>query len=875
MSVLWNTPPGTLGTFDERSFIDIPLSATASGSVTYSVISGKLPVGLYINNNRITGLAVEVRNTTQYKFVIRAKSGNFVADRTFSLVISGPDAPVWETPPGFLPVGFNNSYFVLDDTFVDFQLEAYDSDVIVGDQLRYYIPNNGGQIPPGLELTQSGKITGFVKSVERLEYNESTGNFDTSRYDQIPFDLGERSTTGFDTFTYDNTIFDYSEPIKPPRQISRYYSFTVNVTDGITEVSRNFRIYVVDEEFLRADNAIIKSSDNVFRADNHYLRNPLWITPPNLGKRRANNYVTIYLDVYNPITLGQNIVFFLDQKNPNGTDSILPPGLQLDSISGELVGKIPYQPKITVNHNFTIRAVSFTATTFANQYTTVGTWDPDTTYNVGDVVKWIDPAIYSDSSIRSGIGESLYICLGTHKNRSPSDITFWNEGATSTLRTFNLDVIGDVESGIEWISQSNLGVIKPNQTSDFSVQAKSFTYSGTVNFVLVSGSLPPGLELLNNGLIIGRVNQIGSGNVEGLTRFYDGGPSSNAFGITFDQGRTTFDKEYVFTIKAKDPSSFSERDKTFKIKVISEDIKEYTNIHVRAFQTRENRDKWYDFITDSTIFDPTKLYRVGDPAFGTQSTLQILLFAGLERGEAVEYVQAMSRNHYRKQIRFGDIKYAEGKDPITQISKYEVVYVEVIDEFEKDNISISQTVNLPDRINSKVLVSSSNISIDSNIPLVSDRDVQQIFPNSFKNMRNRLKAIGERDREFLPLWMRSRQEGKPIEPGYTKCLVLCYAKPGKAQEIITKIKARTTNVTRGVWSRSELYAVTDTVSYRGKYYTAIQDHRNQEPTNGNFWVQNFDFKLVDFEIDRYVIDYLNKNVGDKYLAFPNVENNKK
>lgn len=875
MSVLWNTPAGTLGTFDERSFIDIPLSVTAAGSVTYNVISGSLPVGLYINNNRITGIAIEVRNTTQYKFVIRATSGNSLADRTFSMVITGPDAPVWETPAGFLPVGFNDSYFVLDDTFVDFQLEAYDSDIIVGDQLRYYIPNNGGELPPGLELTQSGRITGFVKSVERLEYNESTGNFDTSRYDQIPFDLGERSTTGFDTFTYDNTIFDYSEPVKPPRQISRYYSFTVNVTDGITDVSRNFRIYVVDEEFLRADNAIIKSSDNVFRADNHYLRNPLWITPANLGKRRANNYVTIYLDVYNPVTLGQNIVFFLDEKNPSGTNSILPPGLQLDSISGELVGKIPYQPRITVNYNFTIRAVSFTATTFANQYTNVGSWDPNTVYNVGDVVKWIDPAIYSDSSIRSGIGESLYICLGTHRNRLPSDITFWNEGATSTLRTFNLDIIGDVESGIDWVSPSYLGTIKPNQTSDFNVEAKSFTYSGTVNYILVSGKLPPGLELLNNGLIIGRVNQIGSATSEGLTRFYDGGPSSNAFGITFDQGRTTFDKEFVFTIKAKDPSSFSERDKTFKIKVISEDIKEYTNLYIRAFQTRENRDKWYDFITDSTIFDPALLYRVGDPAFGTQATLQILLFAGLEKVEAVDYVQAMSRNHYRKQIRFGDIKYAEAKDPTTQVTKYEVVYVDVIDEFEKDNVSISQTVNLPNYLKSKVLVSSNNISIDSNIPFASDSDIQRVFPNSFKNMRNRLKAIGDRDREFLPLWMRSRQENNPIELGYTKCLILCYAKPGKSSEIINKIKAKTTNVTRGVWSLSDLYAINDTVSYRGKYYTAIKNHRNQEPTNTEYWVQNFDFKLIDFEVDRYVIDYLNKNLGDKYLAFPNVENNKK
>jgi hypothetical protein len=868
MAITWNTPPGTLGTFDERTSIEIPLSATSSGAVSYKVISGSLPVGLSINGNRIKGTPVEVRNTTQYKFVIRATSGSAIADRTFALSLLGPDAPVWETPSGFLPLGFNDSYFILDDTFVDFQLEAFDSDVIVGDVLRYYIPNNGGELPPGLTLSAEGKISGFVKSIERLEFNQATGNFDTARYDQLPFDLGERSTTGYDTFTYDNTIFDFSEPVKPPRQISRYYSFTVNVTDGISEASRNFRIYLVDEEFLRADNAIIKSSDNVFRADNHYLRNPLWITPPNLGKRRANNYVTVYLDVYNPITLNQNIVFFLDQENPDGTQSVIPLGLQLDSISGELVGKIPYQPKITVDYKFTIRAVSFTATTFSTQYTSVGSWNPDTIYSVGDVVRWADPALYNDSSIRLGIGESLYICLAPHRNRSPSNVTFWSEGATSTLRTFSLQVFGDIESGIEWITPSNLGTIKPNQTSEFSVEAKSYTYSGTVNYILASGKLPPGLEFLNNGLIVGRVNQIGDQTRPGLTRFYDGGPSSNAFGITFDGGRTTFDKEYVFTVKAKDPSNFSEREKTFKIKVISEDIKEYTNIYFRALQTKENRDKWYDFITDSVVFNTNDLYRVGDPAFGVQSVLQVLLFAGLENTEVINYVQAISRNHFKKQLRFGNVKSAQAKDPITQKVVYEVVYVDVVDELEKNRISISQTVNLPDYIKSKVLVSYDNITVDSNIPFVSDQDKQRVFPNSFKNMRNRLKDVGERDRQFLPLWMRTIQEDSPIEISYTKALVLCYTKPGKARDIITKINAKTTTTTRGSWTNSELYAESDTVEYRGKYYTCIQNNRNQEPGNTNFWVQNFDFKLIDFDIDRYVIDYLNKNVGDKYLAFP-------
>jgi hypothetical protein len=67
-------------------------------------------------------------------------------------------------------------------------------------------------------------------------------------------------------------------------------------------------------------------------------------------------------------------------------------------------------------------------------------------------------------------------------------------------------------------------------------------------------------------------------------------------------------------------------------------------------------------------------------------------------------------------------------------------------------------VNLPNNINSKVLISYDSIKVDSDIPFVSDRDHQRVFPNSIKNMRKQIQAVGDRDREFLPLWMRSIQD---------------------------------------------------------------------------------------------------------------------
>jgi hypothetical protein len=196
------------------------------------------------------------------------------------------------------------------------------------------------------------------------------------------------------------------------------------------------------------------------------------------------------------------------------------------------------------------------------------------------------------------------------------------------------------------------------------------------------------------------------------------------------------------------------------------------------------------------------------------------MYAGIESRDAEFFIQAMAKNHNRKQVRFGNVKSAVAKDPITQIPIYEVIYIDIVDEFEKDGKSISKVVELPNNINSPVLISYDSIKIDSDIPLISDRDHQRLFPNSYKNMRSRIKGIGERDREFLPLWMRSIQPESYVETGWVKSVVLCYLKPSYSTSVLTRIKNK-----------------------------------------------GFDFKTLDFTIDRYVIDVIGGQFENKYLAF--------
>jgi len=808
MTISWVTAAGSLGTITERVTLEIPLQAISDiGTVTYSLIAGQLPRGLRLSNNVIKGSPTEVRRLTQSRFVIRASDGVDIEDRTFSLTVDGSDAPQWLTREGFLPVGINNTFFVLDNAFVNFQLEAYDPDVIVGDELEFYIPPAGGELPPGLSLTKDGVIRGFTDPIFSVEYNTGTGGYDSTAFDVIALDSGPQNNNGYDSFLFDQQTYDYNEPSIPPRRLSRYYSFVVVVSDGLHEIRRSFRIYVVTEEFLRADNTIIQVDTGIFKADNTPERSPIWITESNLGRRRANNYITIYLDVYNPPTLEGTISYFLVSNNPDGTPSQLPPGTTLDSVTGEVAGRVPYQPAITKTYTFTLQAVSFTKELERSAYTLLGNWSASTTYNVNDAVRF------------EGF---IWICIQPHRNQLPQDGgLYWTRGVGASDKTFTIDIVGEIESAIEWISESDRGVIKPNQASQLFVEARSLLYGGRVVYELVEGSLPPGLSLLSTGSILGKAQQFSGNGMLGLTRFYDIINNSKDYSVSFDLGSTTLDRVYKFKIRARDGANFAESIKEFFITVLADSETTYSNLYIKAFQPKEKRLAWFDFITDASIFRTDEIYRYGDPNFGVQPELKVLVYAGIESKEAQYFVQALAKNHYRKRLQFGALRKVVGKNPVTQEIEYEAILVDVVDEFEKNNKSIAEEIDLGNGITSRVLVSTNQIRISSNTYLASERDNQRVYPNSFKNMRNQIKRIGQRDRTFLPLWMRSIQDQDFVESGYVHAIVLCYTKPGKADSVMARIRAK-----------------------------------------------DFDFKLLDFEADRYIIDSIGGELEDKYLAFP-------
>ena len=361
MSNLWNVVTGTrLQTLIERSQVNILLPLVNGVIAEIELISGSLPTGTRLEASTVTGTVFEVAYDTTFNAVFRATTDTGFQDCTIEFVVTGPDSPTWQTPEGLLAVGSNNSLFILDNEIINYQLVATDTDLSAAGILSYFIADGDGTLPPGITLSDSGKLQGTTNPLISLNSRSSGTDYVIN-------------SNGYSSFYYDTVDFDYSESTPNLRKLNRYYPFAVTVTDGENFERREFKIYLVGDDYLKSDNTIMQASTGVFTADNTNVRTPVWITPKDLGFKRANNYTTIYLEIVDNWSLEGVVVYTLEDVNDDLTPSELPAGMSLDSQTGEVVGRIPYQTAITQNYKFTVRATRLTTdldtvTVFANYY---------------------------------------------------------------------------------------------------------------------------------------------------------------------------------------------------------------------------------------------------------------------------------------------------------------------------------------------------------------------------------------------------------------------------------------------------------------------------------------------------------------------------
>jgi len=758
MAHLWTVNTGhNLGTYQESITQTIALPVVTG--TTISLISGKIPGGLRIENDSLTGTPFEVKRLRTFTFVLRAVKGTAKEDITLKLKIDGADQPTWVTAEGPLPLGPNSRFYILDSSPVDFQLQVIDPDLPAGDNIEYFIGDDGGELPPGIELGRTtGKLTGVVEPILALEKRSSSGFFDSNVYGTFPFDFGVKSANGFESYYYDTTFYDYAVPTRSPKKLNRYYEFTVSASDGITIAKRKFQIYLVGDDFLRTDNTIMQLATGLFTADNTYLRAPVWLTPSDLGFRRANNYVTLFLDVYDPTSNQGIISFTVKDSNADGSVSKLPPGMQLDSTTGEIAGRIPYQPAVTTEYKFTIEALrqlgskdTTTTEPFANNIGVGQSWSgednvaftdfADSLFNGLGATGWIVfnevPVTEADSgdnksyrsidivdksvwTIENGrvtstttdksvtkiergsvdylrgtflgtiadVGFKTYDAFGAVVANKVVTMSFYSfdKRTTSSVnptvakdKEFTVKLLGEIESAITWNTNSALGNLRANFVSTLNVSATSNVPNAVVLYTLESGKLPPGLTLAIDGQLQGKVNQFGEPNKPGLTTI-----DKATTQTTFDGATTTIDRSYTFTIKAQDQFQFSATTRTFTITTTDPDDTLYSSISMVPMLKQSQRNLFRNFISDPTIFSPGSIYRPNDDSFGLQPQIKMLAYAGIETKAIGDFVSAVAKNHKRKKYKLGDVKKAVAKNPGSNDTVYEVIYVDVIDPAEPE-----------------------------------------------------------------------------------------------------------------------------------------------------------------------------------------------
>ena len=442
---VWITPAGSLGTIPEGVFYEVPLQAIDPADVDtiyYEVIAGQLPAGIEVINDTgliagvpqaivvVDGVPAPVSADITSKFAVRAYtkktiSGvtviNRLADRTFTLTVTGQNNPEFITPAGNVGTYFDGSQVA------GLQIEYTDvdpADIVV-------VRLAAGLLPPGLTISPTGLISGFI--APNTDAGVAAGfSRDGQGFSQYAFDFSTKSSTV-------------------------NYQFILEITDGKTSNLRTFTILVYSRNALTADDTQITADNTFVTADGSPQRTPILLNPQgSIGTVRNDNFYAYKFDGIDldgdqfeyTISLGGTIGFdeglisFLPGSydyDGEGFDQggfTLPPGLQLDPNTGWLYGFIPDLGITEITYNFAIRVYKTGDPTVISDYyyyslSIVGSLSTEVT--------WLTPADPVEralvpsylGSIENGAVSTLYVAA---VNRSGIPLQYQLEsGSTSQL----------------------------------------------------------------------------------------------------------------------------------------------------------------------------------------------------------------------------------------------------------------------------------------------------------------------------------------------------------------------------------------------------------------------------------------------------------
>jgi len=486
----WVTPAGSIGSFPSQipmtfTFVATPkLPATA---ITYTVLSGSIPAGLSLNSETgiLSGTPATVGEDTTYNFAVRATDDFIdeqrILDRTFSMIISGVAIPEFTTPTGTI---LNSN----DTVWRELQIE-YTNPVSTN---PISIRKVQGTLPPGLEINETGLIRGYPNPpVININYSK----VNTSVLAISSNVLTVLSTTGFVKerpiiFTgavYGDIVANRTYYVK---DILSATTFTISSARGGTE-----EILIDGVGTFGAQLPQIQTGEPTIQTYSFTLE----LSSP-LGNA---------LESYNIVIANQNAP--ISAGGPG-----FPPNSRIPSILNTRPATFDIAANDPTNYGYYVFPNDDINITYTpNEEADIGTFQSGEYFSwrmlgkdfdgnaleyqytdlplglVGDpVTGWITgtPTIASDSI--SDFAFSVNV-----RKASFTSIQ-------SSIFKFKMTVTNNILGVVTWKTSSDLGKINNSETSILAVNATSDV---ALEYRVTSGTLPPNLQLLDNGEISGKV----------------------------------------------------------------------------------------------------------------------------------------------------------------------------------------------------------------------------------------------------------------------------------------------------------------------------------------------------------------------------------
>ena len=395
-----------------------------------------------------------------------------------------------------------------------------------------------------------------------------------------------------------------------------------------------------------------------------------------------------------------------------------------------------------------------------------------------------------------------------------------------TDQAFTMKVIGDIDVGIAFTTPTIIGTLKADVPSLLSIEAVTEEPNRVLSYSVNSGSLPTGITLSDQGNLMGTID-----------------PSDF----------TDSTRSFTFSVTVSDQYQSAATSKEFTVNLdIPYTQTEYGNMsgHATSFI---DQNIFYNIAQDPNINSVENIYRPEDSTFGMKVKPNMLMMSGLEAQTLTVFQQQMEQNHAPKTLYFGDIKTAVAKEGTD--TKYEVVYIEIKDNLvNKSGNAVSSAIKLRDAVVKPMLgprASSMNatadymdyeVTTDSGLSfstsgskvryanqLSADLGIMEtLYPNAMANMRTRMKSLGHKEWDYLPLWMKTTQSGDLAPLGYVMAVPICYCKPGTSALVKKRIEDKVLNfkniaftIDRYVVSKSKV--ATDTFTADGSTTSFLVD----------------------------------------------------